>query len=51
MRKLIVFESVSLDGYFTDARNDMSWAHQRSADDPEWRACARLVQERCEHGE
>lgn len=38
MRKLIVFENVSLDGYFTDARNDMSWAHRRSADDPEWKA-------------
>src|SRR6478735_1126272 len=38
MRKLIVFENVSLDGYFTDARNDMSWAHHRSGDDPEWNA-------------
>jgi len=37
MRKLIVFENVSLDGYFTDARNDMSWAH-RDSDDPEWKA-------------
>jgi len=38
MRKLIVFENVSVDGYFTDARNDMSWAHHRSADDAEWNA-------------
>jgi dihydrofolate reductase len=38
MRKLIVFENVSLDGYFTDANNDMSWAHLRNADDPEWKA-------------
>jgi dihydrofolate reductase len=38
MRKLIVFENVSLDGYFTDASNDMSWAHRKSADDPEWKA-------------
>ena len=33
MRTLMVFNSVSLDGYFTDARNDMSWAHRN---DPEW---------------
>lgn len=37
MRKLGVFESISLDGYFTDARNDMSWAHAGS-DDPEFAA-------------
>jgi dihydrofolate reductase len=33
MRKLIVFDNVSIDGYFTDAAGDMSWAHKR---DPEW---------------
>ena len=27
MRKLRVFESISLDGYFADADGDMSWAH------------------------
>jgi dihydrofolate reductase len=27
MRKLSVFESISVDGYFTDAHGDMSWAH------------------------
>ena len=27
MRKLRVFESISVDGYFTDAKGDMSWAH------------------------
>ena len=27
MRRIIVFNSVSLDGYFTDANGDMSWAH------------------------
>ena len=37
MRQLIVFENVSLDGYFTDASNSMSWAH-RDSDDPEWKA-------------
>ena len=33
MRKLIVFNSVSLDGYFTDRKGDMSWAHKQ---DKEW---------------
>jgi len=35
MRKLIVFNHVSLDGYFTDKNGDMSWAHKQ---DPEWNA-------------
>lgn len=35
MRKLLVFNQVSLDGYFVDAVGDMSWAHK---DDPEWHA-------------
>ncbi|HEV7682177.1 MAG TPA: dihydrofolate reductase family protein [Pyrinomonadaceae bacterium] len=34
MRKLLVFNSVTVDGYFTDKHNDMSWAHAQ--DDPEW---------------
>jgi dihydrofolate reductase len=34
MRKLIVFNNVTLDGYFTDAHGDMSWAHKQ---DPEWK--------------
>jgi dihydrofolate reductase len=33
MAKLIVFNSVSLDGYFSDANGDMSWAH---SPDAEW---------------
>jgi dihydrofolate reductase len=33
MAKLIVFNSVTLDGYFTDASGDLSWAHKS---DPEW---------------
>jgi len=37
MRKLVVFNNVSLDGYFADARGDMSWAHN---DDAEWTAFA-----------
>jgi dihydrofolate reductase len=35
MRKLIVFNNVSLDGYFVDAEGDMSWAHRQDA---EWSA-------------
>lgn len=35
MRTLTVFNQVSLDGYFTDAKGDMSWAHKH---DPEWHA-------------
>jgi dihydrofolate reductase len=35
MPKLVVYNSVSLDGYFTDTHGDMSWAHKR---DPEWQA-------------
>jgi len=35
MRQLIVFNHVSLDGYFVDANGDMSWAHKQ---DPEWNA-------------
>lgn len=35
MPKLLVFESVSVDGYFTDRNNDLNWAHA-AAQDPEW---------------
>jgi dihydrofolate reductase len=35
MRKLTVFNTVSIDGYFADAGSDMSWAHKQ---DPEWNA-------------
>ena len=34
MSKLMVFNSVSVDGYFTDTKGDISWAHQ---DDSEWK--------------
>lgn len=37
MPKLVVFNQVTLDGYFTDKNADMSWAHK---DDPEWNAFA-----------
>jgi dihydrofolate reductase len=37
MRKLLVFNQVSLDGFIADANGDMRWAHK---DDPEWRAFA-----------
>ena len=35
MGKLVVFNSISLDGYFVDANGDMSWAHS-GAEDDEW---------------
>lgn len=37
MRRLIVFNHVSLDGYFVDAKGDMSWA-KAGQQDPEWDA-------------
>jgi len=37
VRKLSVFNHVSLDGFFTDANSDMSFAH-RPGPDPEWDA-------------
>lgn len=37
MRKLAVFNQVSLDGYICDAKGDMSWAH-KGPDDTEWNA-------------
>lgn len=44
MRKLIVFNNVTLDGYFTDANGDMSWAHKQDA---EWKA---FIQENARGG-
>jgi dihydrofolate reductase len=35
MRRLMVFNQVTLDGYFTDTQRDMSWAHKS---DDEWNA-------------
>ena len=35
MRKLVVFNQVTLDGFFADMNGDMSWAHK---DDAEWNA-------------
>ncbi len=35
MGRLITFNSVSLDGYFTTGNGDISWAHKN---DPEWNA-------------
>ena len=34
MRKLRVFNSISLDGYFTDENSDLGWAHRQQ--DKEW---------------
>src|ERR1700722_8419350 len=35
MRKLLIFNNMSLDGFIADASGDMSWAHSQ---DPEWQA-------------
>ncbi len=35
MKKLLVFESISIDGYFVDAHGNMEWAHD-GQDDPEF---------------
>jgi hypothetical protein len=40
MRKLIVFNHVSLDGYFVDGAGDMSWA-KADHQDAEWDAFVR----------
>ena len=37
MRKLVVFNSVTLDGYFSGPGGDLSWAH-KAPDDAEWNA-------------
>jgi len=37
MRRLIVFNHISLDGYIQDVGGDMSWAHTMDPD-PEWNA-------------
>ncbi|MGA9475703.1 MAG: dihydrofolate reductase family protein, partial [Terriglobales bacterium] len=37
MRRLGVFNNVSLDGYFVDAHGDMRWAY-REKPDPDWNA-------------
>ena len=37
MRRLVVFNQVTLDGYIADMHGDMSWAHK---DDAEWTAFA-----------
>lgn len=37
MKKLRVFESISVDGYFTDAKGDLGWAHAGNQD-PEFAA-------------
>ncbi len=37
MQKLIVFNSVSLDGYFVDGNGGMNWAHNPNKDE-EWDA-------------
>ena len=36
MRKLSVFNTVTLEGYFTGANGDLSWAHNGAGNDEEW---------------
>jgi dihydrofolate reductase len=36
MRKLSVFNTVTLDGYFTGLNGDLSWAHDAASNDEEW---------------
>jgi dihydrofolate reductase len=38
MSRLTVFNQVTLDGYFTGENGDLSWAHTRKTQDPEWRS-------------
>lgn len=40
MRKLAAFTQLTLNGFFADAKSDMSWAHRRDVDDEEWAAFA-----------
>jgi dihydrofolate reductase len=35
MRKVMVYNQITLDGYFTDPKGDMSWAHENT-NDAEW---------------
>ena len=34
MRRLVVFNQLSVDGYFVDAHGDMSWAKDGADDEP-----------------
>ena len=36
MRRLIVFNMISLDGYFADENGDMNWAHSDRSNDAEF---------------
>jgi dihydrofolate reductase len=38
MPRLMVFNSVTLDGYFTGQNGDLSWAHSKDSQDAEWTA-------------
>ena len=38
MPKLVVFNQVTLDGYFAGENGDLSWAHARESQDAEWKA-------------
>jgi dihydrofolate reductase len=38
MARLTVFNSVTMDGFFTGEGGDLSWAHKAGSEDPEWDA-------------
>lgn len=38
MPRVVVFNSVTLDGYFTGEHGDLSWAHRAESQDSEWTA-------------
>src|SRR5437667_14334 len=51
MRKLFVFNNVTLDGYFTDADGDMSWAHKNDpGEDMVILGSGSIVSQLSEHG-
>jgi dihydrofolate reductase len=38
MPRLMVFNSITLDGYFTGENGDLGWAHSAASQDAEWQA-------------
>ena len=47
MRRLIAFEQISVDGFFVDAKGDMSWAHKHDQEWSEFVASTRRAEARC----
>ena len=48
MPRLIVFNQVTLDGYFAGEHGDLSWAHTSDRPDAEWKA---FVEENAKGGD